>query len=568
MKRAPKRGNALVIVIGVVGVVGLMVLAVVGSGCAPKTDTSLPVEDRLLEDVMEAYFAERFRFFPVESTLSGLPGNDDRLGSFARADIDARVSWLSDFHYKLMGLRLTELSQPAYLDAVWLTSLVKAELFELEQRQLWNRTAAFYGDHIRLGLVSLLAEGELAARADALAGRLAEITPLLEQARENLVPVHAIWRRNGVQSLESCRRLLLDLPQMLEGRLPPARVAELAELSRAATRSVQRLIADAPGPTGDDPAGFVLGEEGLRRYFLYAHMLDWSSDTILALAEAELELAEHELTELALTHFASESLPALLAPKPPLEAVELEVAEASERVAAFVRERELSPSSDVSHPVRLVPFYFPGRATVVLWRPKALEPARGTFLMVRGAELGRVDRSELELLTLREVGGRARQFAYQAESASLLRRVLATETTSEGWLLEFEREALDGGFEPENLELRLRHHHRRMLAFVRLIAVIEMHAQGRSFEEIVTLFRERGLLSLAASRSEATRVAVDPGVSDPAAGWLALNELAADYALEHPLATRAELTRRLLAEGLPPMRLIRFRLLGASSGFH
>ena len=95
-----------------------------------------------------------------------------------------------------------------------------------------------------------------------------------------------------------------------------------------------------------------------------------------------------------------------------------------------------------------------------------------------------------------------------------------------------------------------------------------MHAQDRSFEDVVTLFRERGLLSLAVSRSEATRVAVDPGVSDPAAGWLALNELAADYALEHPLATRAELTRRLLAEGLPPMRLIRFRLLGATSGFH
>ena len=185
--------------------------------------------------------------------------------------------------------------------------------------------------------------------------------------------------------------------------------------------------------------------------------------------------------------------------------------------------------------------------------------------MVQRAEL---DRGELDLLTLREVGGRARQFAYQAESGSLLRRVLETTTTSEGWLLEFERDALDRGFEPENLELRLRHHHQRMLAFVRLIAVFEMHARGRSLEDIATLFQERGLLSLAESRSEAARVAVDPGVSDPAAGWLALNELAADYALEHPLATRTELTGRILAAGLLPMRLIRFRLLGASSGSH
>ena len=121
------------------------------AGCQVSSDVSLPEEDRLLEDIMETYVSERFRFYPVESTLSGLPGNDERLGSYSRAAIEERIGWLLDFHHKLMGLRPTALSQPGYLDALWLASLVKAELFELEERSLWRRSAAFYGDAVRLG---------------------------------------------------------------------------------------------------------------------------------------------------------------------------------------------------------------------------------------------------------------------------------------------------------------------------------------------------------------------------------------------------------------------------------
>src|SRR5262245_2751600 len=98
---------------------------------------------------MEEYVAARFGFFPAESTLARLPGRDAWLGSLSQAHIASRVQWLSDFHTKLMGLKLGSLSQPAYLDALWLTSLTKAELFDLEDRRLWTISPAFYGDNIR-----------------------------------------------------------------------------------------------------------------------------------------------------------------------------------------------------------------------------------------------------------------------------------------------------------------------------------------------------------------------------------------------------------------------------------
>ena len=105
-------------------------------GCGAPPPPSFPEEDQLLESLIEEYVLARFRFYPVESTLAGLPGNDDRLGSFSAADVGKRIGALSDFHKKLLGLRPEALSQTAYLDALWLTSLVKMELFDLEERKV------------------------------------------------------------------------------------------------------------------------------------------------------------------------------------------------------------------------------------------------------------------------------------------------------------------------------------------------------------------------------------------------------------------------------------------------
>ena len=122
------------------------------------------------------------------------------LGSFSHSDVAGRVRWLSDFHTKLMGLKLGALSQPAYLDALWLTSLTKAELFDLETRRVWALSPAFYGETVRTGLVSLLLAPDLANRTDELGGRLDAIPSLVDQAEENLGELPESLRRDGVRS--------------------------------------------------------------------------------------------------------------------------------------------------------------------------------------------------------------------------------------------------------------------------------------------------------------------------------------------------------------------------------
>jgi Bacterial protein of unknown function (DUF885) len=538
--------------------------------CTGAGDSSEPYseEDRLLESLMEDYVTARFHFYPVESTLAGLPGNDAELGSFSRADVTRRISWLYDYHNRLSGLRLTSLSQPAFLDALWLTSLTKAELFDLERRRTWASSPRFYADGIRTGIVSLLLASDLVSRTEALGGRLDAIPTLLDQAHENLGPLSDAERRDGLRSFQLCRDLLADLPVLLEQRLPSYRVADLAERSRVATRSLQTLVgllSDAPASPGAGGTPSALGEEGIAQFFLYREMVDWPAERLLREAEDRITATTNELTALAGEKFPDRTLDSLLSAVAPAPGVAdeagAEVSQYEARIRAFLDARQVEGRPEEPIPVRNVPPAFLDPALSRLWRPAALASVKDVSLLVNENVEGALPR-ELELLTLEEVAGRYRQYVRQSESRSLLRRVVFARTTSEGWLARVVASLISEGYAKDDPELELRRLQLSRLDALRLSSVVRSHGFGLSSADAEREFRERGFLSRERAAAEALRVAVDPEVGSHALGAILLDELARDYRKTHPLATEAELEGTFLAEGLVPIRLIRFRLLG------
>ncbi len=530
--------------------------------CGGESKESFPEEDRLLESLMEEYVAARFGFYPVESTLAGLPGRDAALGTFSRADIGGRVFWLSDFHTKLMGLKLQALSQPAYLDALWLTSLTKAELFDLENRRLWAISPAFYGEQIRTGLVSLLLAPGLANRTEELGGRLEAISTLVDQASENLGELPDSHRRDGLRSLLLCRELLSEMPVLLEGSVPSYRVAELSEKSRLAMRALQTLLSRLSQDPATAPASSAvlpLGAEGFSLYLLHHEMADWPKERILLEAKEAISAASNELTEVALDHLADRDLRTILLESTVSQAPgEEDVASFEARARGFLDAGEDFPERAI--PVRLVPPYFLAPEWVRLWRPASLDPVKEVSLLLSAA--APANAREIELSTLAEVAGGYRLFVRQSESASLLRRVFRARTASEGWKSWLLRRVLDRGYAEGDPELRLRQMHRDLLEDLRLEAVVSIHAYGMGLGAAERRFREAGYLSAEAAALEAERAAVDPGAGSAALGRLLLEEIARDYVRSHPLASSAELEEVLLAEGLVPFRLLRFKFLG------
>jgi hypothetical protein len=542
---------------------GLLILA---ASCGGAATPSFPEEDQLLESLVEEYVLARFRFYPVESTLAGLPGNDGRLGSFTEADANRRVAALSDFHKKLLGLRPEALSRSGYLDALWLTSLVKMELSDLEERKVLERSAAFYAETIRTGLVSLLLAPDIATRTDSLASRLEAIPELLEQARENVEESSGLVATDGLDQLARCGQLLSDMPLLLEERVPSYRVAELAERSRVATRALQQLEARLLDGTPRARAAEIvpLGAFGLERFFLYREMVDWGAERLRDEAERAVAIATNRMTERALESFPDQTLTGLLSASVSTKSVEEDVIGHVQKVLAFLKASNEEDTPEAPIPVLVVPSYFLAPEKLRLWRPAALSPAKDAAILVSASAQTALSR-ELELHTLRELTGRYRLYVRQSESGSLLRRVYRARSASEAWASWFVERALEEGYAREDRELELHYLHQRVVEALRLSVSVRIHAFGLELGAAQREFRERGFLPPERARLEAEGAAIDPGAGSLALGRLLLEELAHDYEIAHPLASAREIEGLLLSESLVPLRLVRFKVLGLPS---
>jgi hypothetical protein len=384
--------------------------------------------------------------------------------------------------------------------------------------------------------------------------------PLVEQASENLSGVPPLSRRDGVSALLLCRDLLTDMPLLLEERVPSYRVAELSEKSRLALRSLQSLINRLSQAASANSPPLVLGEEGLSAYFLHQELVDWSPDRIRLEARKAIEDASNQMIEVALERLPSRDLDALLAGSALSGALAEDVALFETRARSFLGAGASDEVPERPVPVRPVPPYFLGGERVRLWRPASLDPVREVALLVSAGEP--IDSRSLELATLTEIAGSYRLFVRQSESASLLRRVFRSRAASEGWKSRLVRSALDLGYASDDPELRLRMLHRDLIDALRLEAAVTFHAFGARLEDVERRFREAGRLPREAAVLEAQAVAVDPGAGSAALGRLLLEDLARDYVRAYPLVSPEELDKKFLAEGLVPVRLLRFKLLG------
>jgi hypothetical protein len=542
------------------------VVAMVLAGCGRESPEPFPAEDRLLESLAEEYATARFRFYPVESTLAGLPGQNGALGRFTESDVASRVAWLSDFQTKLSGLNLKALSQPAYLDALWLTSLSKAERFDLQERRLWAVSPGFYGDQIRSGLAALLLAPDLKDRAQELGERLDAVPRIVDEAGANLQHLSGLWRLDGLRSLLLCSDLLSEMPVLLEQSLPAYRVAELAEKSRTAMRGIQSLIASlsdrpgAPDAAGETSGSERLGEEGFAAYHRLHEMIDWPPEQILTEARKAVSSTSSQMVEVGLEDLAESDLRGILRePLPGADSAEA-MAGLEEQARRFLEAISPAESPVRAIPVRIVPPYLLGRDRVRLSRPSSLGPVKEAMLLVNAGAAG--SGLDLELSTVSEVAGRYRLFLRQSESSSLIRRVFRARTAAEGWTSWLLRRALETGYRSGDPRLRLGQLHRELLEDLRLEAAVSVHAFGASTAEMERRFRDTGYLTPEEAAIEVERVAVDPGAGSAALGRLLLEELSRDYRRAHPLASLEDLEEACLREGLVPFRLLRFKLLG------
>jgi uncharacterized protein (DUF885 family) len=560
------------------------------AACAPPTERNDSAEDRILEERARDYFDERFRFYPVEATAAGVHAYDGELGRFGPNEIASRVVELRDLRQRLLGIDLSGLSWDAFVDALWLTSTVKAELFELEQIEPWRRSPSFYSDVLCRGVSSLLEPSDT-PRVEALLARLGQVPMLLQEAVENIESPSPIALEEGLADLRSCQETIAGLPTALEGFLNGARADEIEKAARQAGEHLQGFISHLENnvtPAGAD--SFRWGEEKLRLQLLYREMEDTPLETIRLIAERELSDTKDRVKKLAVALNDSsttvepsatsiERRDASGAPggdvMEPTEELVSATGKLLETLRQLVSEHETMKSvSEAPIPVVKLSRYVPPHVLARLEAPGPLDPSgEAVFLLAfpKASPTGRLEGPavpyELQAIAMREVypGRYFRLVTGRAQTGrSDLRRLLISRANREGWAHYAETTLLDEGYAGADPRLKMASLQHQALEQTRLVTAVLLHAGDSSPATATSMFvNEAGLDPVTAER-EARRVALDPSVMSAGLGRLQIMKLRRDFLAMRgdPTASR-EFHRAFLACGELPLRLVRLLLLSS-----
>ena len=562
----------------------LFVALVLPLACSETPGSDHFPEDRILRERATEYFDARFRFYPVQATMAGVHDSDTELGRFSTSHMKSRVAELRDFRQRLLGIDLTKLSRPAFIDALLLTNAVKTEIFELEEIASWRRSPRFYSDIIRSGLWTLFQPGA-SIRMDALLSRLNQIPSVLESAMQNIESLAPILIEDGIAELRKCQEHVGGLSSVFDDSRATSdeQRGQIEVASSAAIDSIEEFIVYLQTSVArSEIESFRLGEDLLRVQLLYAEMDETPLDEIRWLTERQLGETKQRTKEIAATTNSELSLPLLFA----------EVS--SQR---FSREEVLPYTVELLQDLR----QFALRKNIASVLTYAADPAVETTPSLPRGKLGKLrvpgpaestgeavlrlamplaalptdplpfEPYMLQLLSMREVyPGNYVRFLSRIESeerSSQLRRLLTSRANREGWALYAEELFLDEGYGSADPLLRMVQLRRALVELCRLMATILIHAEELSLSTAARIFVNEAFLDPAAAEQEVMAIAADPTRLSAALGKLQILKLRSDFVNAGAQAkTLRDFHDAFLGCGEPPLRLVRLLLLGGDEG--
>ncbi len=149
---------------------------------------------------------------------------------------------------------------------------------------------------------------------------------------------------------------------------------------------------------------------------------------------------------------------------------------------------------------------------------------------------------------------------------SLARKLAHAYSTIEGWAHYTEEMMIEQGLGKDDPKLKVAQRQMALLRDCRFVAAIEMHTKGKSLEDAAQIFVKECGSPEPEARREAYRGTRDPGYINYTLGKLAIKKLRDDYrAKMGDQFSLIDFHDRLLAGGLPPIRILRRELLGNDS---
>ena len=481
-------------------------------------------------EIERSYFDLRWHLDPVAATQAGIKTYDDRYGRFSPGALAPHLAALKALAATLEETATSQLDDE--IDRTALLNDVRVLLRRLERQRPQAKNPGFWLSHLLAGLHCLLSRGDRTPeeRAAALAGRLAEVPQLLEDARATLVAPVRVFVETALRVNEGGLLLVQAAAGAPTGEGPGGPGAALAErLAAAAAEATAAMTAFAHDlerwldTAGDE---FALGEDDFNFHLHYEHAL---RDTAPELWRYGLHLKEELEADLARRAARMDGGPGwqdvadrLRADHPPATALVEAYAREMARARDFVAQRGLAPIPDAPLDVVPTPAFMrpiipfaaydsPGPYSrdrtgwFYVTVPDPRLPAAAQERMLRDH-----CRHELAATALHEgYPGHHLHLVQAQRQASETRKNVSTPLTVEGWALYCEDMMGEEGFYRSEEEQFFQRVHLLWRA-VRILLDVGLHTRGMTFEQGVEYLTSHLGVDRANAEAEVRRYCAEP----------------------------------------------------------
>ncbi len=176
-------------------------------------------------------------------------------------------------------------------------------------------------------------------------------------------------------------------------------------------------------------------------------------------------------------------------------------------------------------------------------------------------------KTDLLFISAHEVSpGHFLQGVHQRASASRVRRIFETYTSSEGWAHYVEEMMWEQGLGGGDPRAHIGQLKNALLRNVRFLVALGYHADQLTPEDATGMFMKLAYADPGNARQQAMRGTVDPMFLGYTLGKLIILELRADWQRANPGKTLREFHDQVLSYGEAPLPVIRRMMLGADAG--
>lgn len=480
--------------------------------------------DLAFENVAHNYIEEYLRQTPEDATELGDHRYDDRLSDYSPQGFQAVRESTTKYLAELDGIDRAALTGANRVDFQILHANMEYRLFTVAQLKPQENNPRYYNNSVANAIYALTARESVpvADRLHRLAGRLAAIPTVVDQAKANLRNPARVTTETAIDQTGGAINLIRDDLEPLLKQAPELR----AEVAPAQAKAIAALAAYKQWLKDDllprSTADFRLGEKLYRQKLHFALGSDLTPEVILTRAEAELarttDLMYATAQPLYLKIFPTADAATLADRSRVIKAVldhlseksltdETIVGRATEILKSatdFVRDHDLVTLPSTPVKVIVAPEFNRGAAVAYCEPPGALEPQGETFFAIaptpadwpearKKSFYREYNEYMLHDLTVHEaMPGHYLQLAHanQFKAPTLVRALFSSGTFAEGWAVYTERVMAEAGF--GGPEVRMQQLKMRLRATINAIIDQKIHMGTMTEKEALDLMMKQG----------------------------------------------------------------------------